>query len=68
MILAFMVMYKILFFPSTHATTIMNICKPQSGLENAIRKLSLRVRSCFSIMLKVAGVTHAVVFKARQNP
>lgn len=41
-VLAFVITYKNLFFPSAHPTTIMNICKPQSVLENAIRKLNLK--------------------------
>lgn len=41
-VLAFVITYKTLFFPSAHPTTIKNICRPQSVLENAIRKLNLK--------------------------
>lgn len=41
-VLAFVITYKKLFFPYAHPTTITIICKPQSVLENSIRKLNLK--------------------------
>lgn len=56
-VLAFVITYKNIFFPSSHPTTITNICKPQAGLENTIRKLSLKeflhasLQSCWKLQV-----------------